>query len=173
MAEISDETRARINAAWPAMCARLAAGDLVKDIYSDAGISAFQAATFKAMNPAQRALWDQARAASADAYMDEAMAQARADVNKELAQHVRTRIDTLKWAARIRNPAMYSDKSQVDVNVRTVDLTRIIQDANARLIAQQQGRVIEHTTNNREDPSVHARAQPAIEHAALQAAGLL
>jgi len=174
MAGISNETAQRLLAMWPEMCARLAAGDLVRDIYKAADVSPFQAAMFKADHPAQRLAWDQARQASADSFYDEAMAEARADVNKELAQHVRTRIDTLKWAARIRNPAMYSDKSQVDVNVRTVDLTAIIKDANARLAASKRGRIIEHDTiNNPDSGNLHAHAQPAIELATLDAAGLL
>jgi hypothetical protein len=174
MAGISNETVQRLMALWPDMCARLAAGDLVRDIYKGADVSPFQAAMFKADHPAQRTTWDQARQASADSFYDEAMAEARADVDKEYAQHVRTRIDTLKWAARIRNPAAYSDKSSVDVNVRTVDLTAIIKDANARLAASKQGRIIEHDTVNITDAgNPHAHAQPAIEHAALVAAGLL
>ncbi|HEY5636269.1 MAG TPA: hypothetical protein VIS77_05155, partial [Burkholderiales bacterium] len=62
--------------------------------------------------------------------------------------HARMRVDTLKWAARIRNPRLYGDKAQLDVNVRTVDLTRIIEAANARLAAAQAaraGHVVEGT----------------------------
>jgi hypothetical protein len=54
------------------------------------------------------------------------------------------KVDTLKWAARIRNPRLYGDKAQLDVNVRTLDLTRIISDAQARLAASRiiEGHVI-------------------------------
>ena len=58
--------------------------------------------------------------------------------------HARTRIDTLKWAARLRNPRDYSDKAQLDVNVRTVDLTRIIEQANQRLANAPRARILEH-----------------------------
>jgi hypothetical protein len=59
------------------------------------------------------------------------------------AQHARTRIDTLKWAARVRNPRVYSEKQTVDLNVRSVDLTAIIRDANARLAQAREPRLIE------------------------------
>ena len=61
------------------------------------------------------------------------------------AAHARNAIDTLKWAAKVRNPRTYSDKQQLDVNIKTVDLTKIINDANARLAASKAGRVIEGT----------------------------
>lgn len=159
MAEkLSDAARDLLIAAWPEMCAKLAAGELVRDIYAAAGTSPFMAAMFKAAYPAHRALWDQARQASADSFYDEAMAEARSDVDKEKAQHVRTRIDTLKWAARIRNPAMYSDKSSIDVNVKTLDLTKIISEANARLAAAKEPRLVNPIDNNSEALHDHARA---------------
>ena len=158
---MADDQCAKLIAAWPNMCARLAAGDLVRDILKDAGFTREQVSAYKLSSPAVRAQWDEAREASADSFHDEALDEARADVDKELAQHVRTRIDTLKWAARIRNPKMYGDKAQLDVNVRTVDLTRIIQDANARLAAQQQGRIIDVTPSNSGEAHALAHAQPA------------
>ena len=163
---ISNETRERVTALWPAMCARLAAGDLVRDVYKDAGISPFEAAMIKASNAALRVAWDQAREASADALFDEAMNNARVDVDKELAQHVRTRIDTLKWAARIRNPRLYGDKAQLDVNVRTVDLTAIIRDANARLASANIMRVV-NDNSGAGDEHARVRALTNLEPAVL------
>jgi hypothetical protein len=58
--------------------------------------------------------------------------------------HARNAIDTLKWAAKTRNPKVYSDKAVIDMNIRTVDLTRIITEAAARLAVHRAGRVIEH-----------------------------
>ena len=154
---LSAERRARIAALWPDILARLAAGELIKGLLLEHNLTRIDLARFKTSTPNAIVEWDNAREASADSLYDEAMDEARASVDKELAQHVRTRIDTLKWAARIRNPRLYSDKSSIDVNVRTVDLTKIIQDANARLAAQQQGRII----NNSSEQSADARAQSA------------
>lgn len=161
--------------AWPDILADVAAGGLVRDALAKRCIDRNVLSRWLAQDVSAKRQWDEAREASADALFDEAMVNARTDVDKELAQHVRTRIDTLKWAARIRNPRLYGDRSAVDVNVRTVDLTAIIRDANARLAASQQGRVIEHgsiaqgnklvstnfTSNNDELASAHTQANPA------------
>lgn len=119
--------------AWQRLLDGIAAGELIKDLMAREGITRSAVRHYIASNPAARAQWDAAREASADAFMDRALDEAMANYEQSAAAHVRTRIDTLKWAARIRNPRLYSDKAQLDVNVRTVDLTRIIEAANARL----------------------------------------
>ena len=168
---MDSQVQARIAAAWPSMLASLASGELIKDILARAGFNRDQVSAYKLSVPGAKAQWDEARAASADAFMDEALDSARSTMADP--QATRVLIDTLKWAARIRNPAMYSDKSQLDVNVKTIDLTRIIQDANARLIAQQQGRIIDATPNNCEPVRALAHAQtapelqPALDHTLL------
>lgn len=155
-AKIGAERAGDLLKAWPVVLAGLSAGRLVKDVLADAGISRGEINAFKRQYPERLAEWEDARDGSADAFMDEALEVARKPVDVIPqpngaaplivaldAAHARTRIDTLKWAARIRNPRLYGDKAQLDVNVRTVDLTRIIQDANARLAAAQAPRVIE------------------------------
>ena len=136
---ISDETRARVAAAWPDLLARLAAGELIKDALAANGLSSDMLRECKA-DPVRRAEWDEAREQSADAFMDQALEMA----NNSHADpaHARVKIDTLKWAARIRNPRHYSDKVQVDVR-HDVDLTQIISAAQARLAAASAGRIIE------------------------------
>lgn len=93
-------------------------------------------------NPQARIEWDSAREQSADSLFEDAL-QVAYNTGLDPA-HARMRADVLKWAARIRNPKLYGDKAQLDVNVRTVDLTRIIESANARLHAAQSMRTIEH-----------------------------
>ena len=154
------------------MCARLAAGDLVRDILKDAGFSREQISDFRLSTPAAKAKWDEAREASADSFHDEALTVARVPVieiepakdgkpatyARRDSQEARLLVDTLKWAARIRNPKLYGDKAQLDVNVRTVDLTRIIDAAHARLAAHQQGRIIDVTPSN-------GASRPDLAHA--------
>ncbi len=95
--------------------------------------------------PTARAEWDTAREESADAYFEQALAVAN---NRDAdPAHARVLVDTLKWASRIRNPRLYGDKAQLDVNVRTVDLTRVIEAANERLLTAQQARVIDGTAS--------------------------
>lgn len=158
---LSDETRAAVAAAYPDILLRLAAGDLVKDILKEKGFTRQDLDRYKLSTPGAIAAWDIHREASADSIFEEAMVAARTPVDKEYAQHHRTYIDTLKWAARIRNPRLYSDKSQVDVNVRTLDLTKIISDANARLAASKEPRLINGMDNNRDASDIHTHAQPA------------
>lgn len=138
---ISDATRARIAQAWPAVLAALADGALVRDALEDNGITRDMLRAYLAGDAGARLEWDAARERSADAFMDQALEVAN---NRELdPAHARVRVDTLKWAARIRNPRLYGDKAQLDVNVRTIDLTRIIDAANQRLEAARAGRIID------------------------------
>lgn len=163
---IGEETRRRIARVWPDILGRLADGELIKDVLAHHGLSRYEVDAYKLEAPQRRVEWDTAREASADEYMDRAMQEAlRDDVTHLQASHIKTRIDTLKWAARIRNPRLYGDKAQLDVNVKTVDLTRIIEAANARVLAGQ-ARLIPHNTDA--DPSL-ARAQPALLPAVLDA----
>jgi len=130
---ISPETNARIARAWPEVLAAIADGAEVGKALTAAGISRDMIRAYWRDVPGSRVQWDQAREQSADAFFDQAHEIANnAGGDPNLA---RVRLDALKWLARVRNPRVYSDKSQVDVNVRTVDLTRIILDANARLAA--------------------------------------
>lgn len=132
---IGPETRERIRELWPTIIARLAAGDLIRTILKDCAITDPMKRAYLLTEPNAKAEWDEAREASADAFMDEALHTANTPAVD--SAHARTKIDTLKWAARIRNPRLYSDKATLDVNVRTVDLTRIISDAQARLEASR------------------------------------
>ena len=149
---ISDATRARILAAWPAILAELAEGELVRDVRARHGVSADELRAFRA-DPAREAEYQKAREDSADSFMDEALQVSKCaprvvlDPKGEIVRNTagepvvvegdpavaRVRADTLKWAARIRNPRLYGDKQQLDVNVKTIDLTRTIAEANARL----------------------------------------
>lgn len=138
---IGPETTERIAAAWPDILEQIADGAQVNQAIAEAGFTRGMIRAYLANTPGARAAWDDAREQSADSFMEQALEVANNPTDD--AAHARTRIDTLKWAARIRNPRTYSDKAQLDVNVRTVDLTRIIEAANARLAAAQAGRVIE------------------------------
>ena len=139
---ISVETAARIAKAWPDLLDALAAGEVMAPHYKAAGVSADQVRVWRvAQGPAAATDWDAAREQSADAYADQIASVANnPGADSGIA---RARIDALKWLAAKRNPRAYSDKATLDVNVKTVDLTRIIEAANARLAAAQVGRIID------------------------------
>ncbi len=142
---IGDETRARIAGAWPDILARIAAGELIKDILREHALSLAAVHVYMRACPTDvRTEWDDARERSADAFYDEALEVSRTPSKSQVdAADARTRIDTLKWAARIRNPRAYQDQSKITHDVRTVDLTAIIAAANARLAATRSERAIE------------------------------
>lgn len=161
---LGDDLRARLAAAWPELLAGIAAGDLVRDVMARLGVQYSHVRAYYLESEALRAEWEAARLESADAFMDEAVQAGRCKPellrdekgaivwNQKTGEPVliapdaalaRVRADTCKWAARIRNPHAYSDRAQLDVNVKTIDLTRIISEANQRLAAREVGRVID------------------------------
>jgi len=162
---ISAETRAAIRAAWPDFLARVAAGELIKDACTAHGFSVGEMRVYRTSEPGAQAQWDAAREESADAFVEEAMEVARTSNSTQVqAADARTRIDTLKWAARVRNPRAYSDKQTIDMNVRTVDLTRVIADARKRLEASRviEGAVIRPAVAHRTEPHITSESVPAL-----------
>lgn len=115
---------------------------MVKDVLAELGLTDTMLRAYKGTEPNARQEWEDAREQSADEFFNQALETAN---NAALEPgHARVKVDTLKWAARIRNPRLYGEKQQIDMNIKTVDLTKIISDANARLAAAQAaGRIIE------------------------------
>lgn len=114
-------------------------------------------AAFMAQDPEAMRQFDLAREASADAFFDKA--QAIADTADGDPKVARVRLQAWQWLAAKRNPRRYGERSTVDLNVRHVDLTAIIRDANARLAAAR-------TVNGQ---VLDSKAIPAVEQSALPA----
>ena len=138
---ISAQTRARIYELWPALLSRIAAGAMIGRELEAIGIGRDSIRAVLADNKDMRAEWDEARTASADAFFDDAIETTYSGGDPKL---IRAQVDALLRFAARRNPRTYSERQTLDVNVRSVDLTAIIRDANARLAAYDKGRVIEH-----------------------------
>lgn len=139
---ISAETAARITQAWPDLLDQLAAGEVMAPHYKRHKVTADQVRVWRVAGGPERAHeWDAAREQSADAYAD----QVADIVNNPGGDSgiARARLDALKWLASKRNPRAYSDRVDHNVTVKTIDLTRIIEAANARLAASAPHRVIE------------------------------
>ena len=170
--------RERCAAAWLDILARIAGGQLITAACAAHNLSREDLFRYRSGNKALMDAWEEARRASADSFFEEAINAARdphVDVSvgddgktvtvRRYADATRVLIDTLKWASAKRNPREYSDKSQVDVNVKTVDLTSIIRDANARLAAAKQTPAIEgqfqRIDNNRGDLDAQEHARTA------------
>lgn len=166
---MSDETRARIATAWPAMCAAVGAGEVIKDVLARHGISADMARAFRTGNPEAHEQWEDARRASADAFLDEALEVSRNRTSDPA--HARVLVDTLKWAAAKRWPERYSERQQVDVTHKHFDMTRILAAANARLERQRAAITLPASAVRVLEPApVVERAAPSSEDLLAQAA---
>lgn len=149
-----------VDRVWPNILRALAQGAIIKTMCADFGVTPTILRAYRECVPGAQAQWESAREQSADAFMDEALDVARTPNSTQVeASDARTRIDTLKWAARIRNPRLYSDRTQVDMTVKTVDLTAIITAANLRLAAARQGTLIDGESSRVADPA----ALPGLE----------
>jgi hypothetical protein len=62
------------------------------------------------------------------------------------ARRARVLAEYLWKIAASRDPARFGQSARMQLDVRTVDLTRIIADANARLAASRPPALIEHAT---------------------------
>ena len=139
---ISTETAARIEQAWPDLLDQLAAGEVMAPHYARHRLTADQVRVWRvAGGPEKNAEWSSAREQSADAYAD-MVAEVSNNPGADSAA-ARVKLQGLMWLAAKRNPRAYSDRVDHNVTVKTIDLTRIIEAANARLAAAQPGRVID------------------------------
>ena len=139
---IGAETAAKCAAAWPDVLARLNDGETVKAICASLELTPNMLWAFRAAEPDRRQAWEDAMRDSAMALVDEAMDTARNDdIDPNRA---RVRCNVLQWAAEKRDPERYAQRSRHDVNVKSLDLTPILERAEARLqLAQAAGRVVE------------------------------
>ena len=138
---IGEDTRKRIEAAWPDLLDALAAGEIMAPHYAKAKVSADQVRVWRVESPDRGKEWDTAREQSADAYADMIAEVANTPMSDSAA--ARVRIQALQWLAGKRNVQRYGERTTHDLTIKTIDLTTIIQAANARLAAAQPGRVIE------------------------------
>ena len=171
---ISEETRERIASVWESILGGIAEGNEVRAVLAVAGVSRGQVRAYLATVEGAREQWDDARLESGDAFMDEALAATRAthteyrDSEGKLhivpidATLARARADTAKWAARTRNPRVYSEKQQLTLDVRTLSVHAIVRDADARLLAAEQARQLGRQVGNVALLAVNERV---LEHA--------
>lgn len=130
---ISEETHASVLKAWPDILDALASGAAVNHVLKSHQLTRGIIAAFMAGEPGAREQWETAKEVSAEEFFDRLVQLATAEFKDIDPTRARAVMDSYKWLAAKRNPRVYSDRSQVDVNVKTIDLTRIIQEANKRL----------------------------------------
>lgn len=139
---ISEETRARIAAVWEQILDAVATCEMTVEQAAGklAGVGVRSVQRYARETKGARAELDAALLDGA-----ELMVARIPSVILETPDARRARVlaEYLWKIAASRDPARYGQQSRVDLNVRTVDLTQIVRDAQARLEA--------------------ARARPAIE----------
>lgn len=156
----SENARQKVQAAFPEILQAIRDGARVDRTCAAHGLDRRDVWAYWSKDPKLRAAWYDAMKESADAFLDKAI-DAAENAGKD-AKAARVQLAAYQWIAEKRDPERYGQRVRNDINVKTIDLTRIIQDANARLIAAQQGRIIEGTSNNCEaaDVRVHAELAP-------------
>lgn len=109
---------------------------------------------------------------SADAFLDKLMdVMVESETN---AKGARVKASILQWIAEKRDPDKYGQRTRADINVKTVDLTAIIKDANARLAAAKDPKLVQgERIITAGEQGALAHTQHAIAHATLDTAGLL
>lgn len=140
--QISKQTAQRVEAVWQSILSRVASGERYSVILKGYDLTYDQMRGYRDSNPALRAEWDSARKDSADVFVDEmvAIAYCSEDDNPVLA---RVKLDAFTRLIEKLNPERYAPRTRADINVRTVDLTAIIMEAQAR-VAGYAARTIEH-----------------------------
>jgi hypothetical protein len=172
MAGISVEKRAKIDGIWPAILQAIRDGARIDHTAAVYKLTRADLWAYRHGKPDLVAAWYDAIKDSADSFVDQMVdVMSEADFN---AKGARVKAGILQWIAEKRDPDRYGQRTRADINVKTVDLTAIIKDANARLAAAKDPRLIEGERINTADvDNARAHTQQVITHATLEAAGLL
>ena len=172
MAGISVEKRAKIDGIWPAILQAIRDGARIDHTAAAYDLTRADLWAYRHGKPDLVAAWYDAIKDSADSFVDQMVdVMSQADGN---AKGARVKAGILQWIAEKRDPDRYGQRTRADINVKTVDLTAIIKDANARLAAAKEPKLVQgDRIITAEASDVRAHTQSAITHATLDAAGLL
>lgn len=169
---ISAEKQQKIAEHWPAILQAIRDGARIDHTAAAHGLIRADLWAYRHGKPDLVAAWYDAIKDSADSFVDQMVdVMSEADTN---AKGARVKASILQWIAEKRDPDRYGQRTRADINVKTVDLTAIIKDANARLAAAKQPQLVQGERIITADAdNARAHTQHAITHATLDAAGLL
>ena len=133
---ISRETFAAIESDWIDILDAIADGQTIGDVCETKPYSRSAVYAFRRESPQLvRDSFHDAMKESAQADMDELR---RTISNEDLdPRHARNKINGLMWLIEKKDPDKYGQRVRADFNVKTLDLNKIIADANARLEAHE------------------------------------
>lgn len=139
---IGEETRRKIQAAWPDILERVGDGQPLNSICALYDFSRSSVYAYRRMSgPDVQQAFEDAMKDGAWAALDDAMETiSNSDLDPRFA---RVRADTLLKIAEKRSPEVMGARVKADINVKHIDLGQVITDANKRLASHQQGRIIE------------------------------
>ena len=136
--KLSAELTARFATLWPAILDQVAAGETLRSISDEHGVSVVSLLRYARSTPALRAELDDAMEISADVLVDgfDAIITAASD-------HRRARVlAEYRWKVAVsRNPGRYSERRQVDMRVQALDMSAVLAEAQRRLEAREQARI--------------------------------
>ena len=159
---LSPALRARVESAWPELLARIAAGAELGDTLKALGLTRDAVRAYRYLVDKAEEQYQLARKESAAAMFEELriLAKTRSRDQVEAADK-RAEMDIVRWMIMKLDPKNYSDKAQLDVNVKTMDLTDIVNNAAARLAAHRAAITVSHTQGAL--PSPASRAQDTMD----------
>ena len=131
---VGDETRERIKKAWPHILDAVATGSatLEQACQDLAGLGVRSVQRYARATPGARDELDEALADGADILVERLPSLIMTTPD---ARRARVLADIILKIATARDPKRYGARAQMDINVKSVDLTQIISNAQARLDA--------------------------------------
>jgi len=156
---ISAETAARVAAVWETLLERIAAGECYTTFLPEYGLNYEAMRGYRDQSPERRVEWQNARKDSADYFIEQIVDMIHTpDIDPHYA---RVRLDACIKLTEKLNPDQYAPRTRADVNVRSVDLTAIINAAQAR-VAGYAARSLPGTCERVIDDEVLRAALPAL-----------
>lgn len=167
---LSADLRNRLANAWPDILQDIRNGERVDKTCERYGFDRSALWRYWSEDPQRRTDWHDAMRDSADAYVQKAIEAAENAAENPKA--ARVQLAAYQWVAEKRDPDKYGQRTRADINVKTVDLTAIIQDANARLAASRQHQIIDVTPSNPGADHIRTHALQGTQAAIAKAADL-
>ena len=138
MPRLSPELTARFATLWPDILDQVAAGETLRVIGQEHGVSVVSLLRYARSTGALRAELDEAMEIGADVLVDDLDT-----IINGATDHRRARVlAEYRWKVAVsRNPGRYSERRQVDMRIQALDMSAVLAEAQRRLEAREQARL--------------------------------
>lgn len=132
--KLSEDMAARLESAWPDICANVADGKMLGPVLRARGFSREAARAYRASNPDAARTLAEAQRDATDALFEQLHETIHSpDLDPQV---MRTRANSLQWAIEKRDPDRFGARTNIDARVRgTLDMREVLTLADARLVA--------------------------------------